>query len=126
MERILQRGQITFHGQPLEVEAFDTNLAESSITGNYCFKSGDYCIHVTGYNPATVTDETLLNYFESRKGANSNVVKALQTDEGNACILQFETEEGKKKAEPCMQAHVYTCTLYVINHVKTKCYLYDQ
>lgn len=108
MERILQREQITFQGQPLEVEAFDTKMAASFITEDRCFKPGDFCIHVTGYNPSNVTDETLLYYFESRKGANSDVVKVLQTDEGNACILQFETEEGKtKKSEEKIQ---YTCT----------------
>lgn len=84
-----------FQGKVIEVEAHmpdalddsHPDIKEAEGDGNY------FAIHVSGFDTEKVPAETLKLYFESRRGADVDVI-SLEKVEENAYILKFEEEEG--------------------------------
>jgi hypothetical protein len=87
VQRVINKGPLLFDNKTIEVERH--YIEEDTADRGY-----DKCtIEVTGMSQTTPFNITL--YFESRKGANSDVLSAEYVEEEEMYLVKFESEEGK-------------------------------
>ena len=87
MQRVIDKGPHSFDNKAITVE-------RQYIEEETNYRGYDKCtIEVTGMSQTTPFNITL--YFESRKGANSDVLSAEYVEEEELYLVKFESEEGK-------------------------------
>ena len=88
VQRVINKGPLLFDNKTIEVERH--YIEEDTADRRY-----DKCtIEVTGMSQTT-TPFNITLYFESRKGANSDVLSADYVEEEEMYLVKFESEEGK-------------------------------
>ncbi|CAG2216881.1 unnamed protein product [Mytilus edulis] len=94
---------VTFEEDDDALDDSHPDIKEAEGDGNY------FAIHVSGFDTEKVPAETLKLYFESRRGADVDVI-SLEKVEENAYILKFEEEEELRKRMNALEKNVKQLT----------------
>ena len=88
VQRVIDKGPHSFDNKAITVE-------RQYIEEETNYRGYDKCtIEVTGMNQATTPFHITL-YFESRKGADSDVMSTDYVEEEEMYLVKFDSEEGK-------------------------------
>ena len=98
-ERVISRAPLLLQNKAIDVEIFNPCPSSPVIVeggpdnGMAEYGSMDIIIEVKGMKPTT-SEDTIMYYFESRKGAKADVEKIIYKEEDNMYLLWFKEESG--------------------------------